>query len=291
MTVGIVGLGLIGGSVGLSLRDPGRQILGFDPNPSNAAVALERLCVDRLAPLEEVAASDVVFVAAPPATVVPVLETVRELRRSDTVFTDCTSVKGPVAEWAASVREPMFVPGHPMAGHEKSGPAFASAWMFRNARWMVTPMPFTNAGAVKTIESLVRAMGANPLRLSAEVHDRHVAVVSHLPHAMAAALVLMGDELERHDVGAGSWRDVTRVGGVDPDLWTQIFMGNRIELSRALDEFAQRMMSMSRDLAANDQAAVKQVFVDAQKAKARQVSVPETAEAVPAKTNKMRRRK
>lgn len=270
MTVGVIGLGLIGGSVGLALREPGRTILGYDPSETNAKLAHDRFCIDRIATFEEVAQADVVFVAAPPRFVIQTLERLAEVRAPSNVVTDCTSVKGDIVAWAQSTKADWFVGGHPMAGHEKSGPGFASSWMFRNARWILTPTKHTRKDAVKAVETIVKAMGAVPVRADAQAHDRQVAILSHLPHAFAAVLVTLGEELERTDVSGGSWRDLTRVGGVDPDLWTQIFFENRTELSRALRDSEALLAEMRKALEAEDIATVRAAFERARMAKAKQ---------------------
>lgn len=270
MTVGIVGLGLIGGSVGLALREPGRTILGYDPSPSNSSLAVERFCVDRLATLEEVAQAEVVFVAAPPQAVVGMLERLASLRSPGTVITDCTSVKGAVMAWADRAKANWFVGGHPMAGHEKTGPGYASAWMYRNARWILTPTRTTDRNAVKTVETLIKSMGAVPVKADPESHDRQVAILSHLPHAFAAVLVTLGAELERTDVSGGSWRDLTRVGGVDPDLWAQIFCGNRDAITKVLADSEHQLAQMRQALEAEDYAGVREIFARAKLAKSKQ---------------------
>lgn len=288
MTVGIVGLGLIGGSVGLALREPGRTIVGHDPDPEAERVARERFCVDRIAGLEEVAQADVVFVAAPPRHVVSVLEALRKVKGENTVLTDCTSVKGDVVAWAKETKEADFVPGHPMAGHERSGAAFASPWMFRGARWLLTPVKSTKAAAVRQVETLLRAMGATPVRTDAETHDRQVAILSHVPHALAGALVTMAADLDCMDVGGGSWRDLTRVGGVDPGLWTQIFLANRHELARSLGDFETTLAKLRESLERDDAQAINAFFERAREAKER--SAPPTAPAPKAKTRTIRKR-
>jgi prephenate dehydrogenase len=291
MTIGVVGLGLIGGSIGLALRDPERVIVGFDPDSSNANLAAERSCVDRLGTLQEVAQSDVVFVAAPPAKVIEVLEQLRSLRNSETVVTDCTSVKRLVADWGLTAQDPMFVPGHPMAGHEKSGPGFASAWMFKGARWILSPLPITSPKALKAVEALVKAMGAKPIRVPAGRHDHHVAVVSHLPHALAGLLLILADQLEDEDVAGGSWRDLTRVGGVDPGLWTQIFMANRVELEKVLTDMSKGLAQLESNLRDGDESAVREFLALAREAKSRQRTPIQAAPSkAPAKSPRTRRR-
>jgi prephenate dehydrogenase len=268
--VGIVGLGLIGGSIGLALRDPSREIIGCDSDSKAERTAISRFCVDRTAPLAEVAKCQVVFIAVPPGSVVETAERVLEVKGPDTVLTDCSSVKTEVASWAERKRVKDFVPGHPMAGHEKGGAEYASAWLFRDARWILTPHKQVSSAAVSRVDRLVRQTGAIPVRLDPAHHDRHVAILSHLPHALAALLVVMGGELDHLEVAAGSWRDVTRVGGVDPELWTQILMGNRIELSNVLEEFGRSLDSMREILNGNEGATMKKLLEVARVAKVKQ---------------------
>ena len=275
-TVGIVGLGLIGGSIGLALREPGRRVIGYDPNPKAANTARDRMCVDVIGSLEDAASADVVFVAVPPDATVETVERTMALVREDAVVTDCASVKSEVAEWAQRTKAGRFVPGHPMAGHEKGGAEYASAWMFRGARWIVTPVKATQISAVRTVEHVVKAMGAVPIRIDAAAHDRHVATVSHLPHVLAAALVLMGESLESADMTGGSWRDMTRVGGVDPELWTQIMMRNRKELAMLVGECESRLAGIRGMLERDDRESLKTVLREAERIKAAQTPTPET---------------
>ncbi len=157
-----------------------------------------------------------------------------------------------------------------MAGHEKSGPAYASAWMFRNARWILTPSPKTRPAAIKTVEQTVKAMGAIPILADAEGHDRQIAVLSHLPHAFAAILVTLGEALPNPEAAGGSWRDLTRVGGVDPNLWTQILLGNRAEVVRVLSESEARLAELRTALSANDADGVHRILQHARTAKMKQ---------------------
>ncbi len=267
MTVGIVGLGLIGGSIGLALREPGRKIVGWDPSADAVKVATERFCIDQSLPIEEVAQADIVFVASPPKAIIANLDAILAAKGPETVFTDCGSVKSDIVAWAKAKKEPNFVGGHPMAGHEKSGAQFASAWMFRNARWILTPTTSTANKALKKVEEVVKLMGAVPVRIDAAKHDRHVAILSHLPHAFAAILVELGTELEHGDAAGGSWRDLTRVGGVDPGLWTEIFMGNRLELINVAKDAESRLAQIRQALENQDPAAIKQILENAKIAK------------------------
>lgn len=237
MTVGIVGVGLIGGSIGLALKGAGHAVIGHEPDAANRAKALERHCLDEAVPLAEVGGADAVFVAVPPSATRTVLTELIPHLGEGTAVSDCASVKSEIAAWASSEARlaPVFIPGHPMAGHEKGGPAFASEWLFRGARWLVTPSRVTTAAARDRIAGLIREMGATPVRIEADAHDRAVAVASHLPHVLASALLELGQSADAEGIGAGSWRDLTRVGGVEPDLWSQILAGNAEHLEWAVD--------------------------------------------------------
>ena len=269
MTIGIVGLGLIGGSIGLALREPGRKIVGYDISPDSVKMATERFCIDAYAELDEVAKADVVFVAVPPRFVIETLNLLMELKATDTVVTDCTSAKADVLAWDRTVRNPKMVIAHPMAGHEKTGAAFASAWMFRGAKWILCPQKWTEKAAISRLEEVVKAAGAIPVRMDAEEHDRQIARVSHLPHAFAGLLVLLQNGPRNVDVSGGSWRDLTRVAGVDEQLWTQIFMANRAEISKALGEAQTKLASIKEDLDTGNAEGVKKFFEDAKAAKMR----------------------
>jgi prephenate dehydrogenase len=269
MTVGVVGLGLIGGSIGLALRKPGRRVIGYDPVQAASDLAVERQCVDQVVSLQEMKQAEAIFVASPPSDVVPNVEELLQFVREDVPISDCASVKGDIAAWAKHRKVSQFVPGHPMAGHEKSGAGYSSAWLFRHAKWILTPLSSTSRPALNKIESLIREMGAAPMRMNAATHDRQVAILSHLPHAFAAVLVQLGVELESTEIAGGSWRDLTRVGGVDPDLWTQIFLGNQSEFTRILSDAESRLASLRTAVESGDAMAVKTFMQEAAEAKAK----------------------
>lgn len=250
MTVGIVGTGLIGTSIGMGLVAEGVTVLGVDPNRDALQVAQRRFGISMPAEIADLRVCDVVFVTAPPRHCAQAIINALNVVSGQTVVTDATSVKSEIVQ---SVREkiglmPNFVPGHPMAGHEKSGPEYASQWMFRGAKWLVTPHEGCSGQAIKDLEKVISILGGVPIRCGLDEHDRAVAVVSHLPHVFAALLVKYGAELESKEIGGGSWRDLTRVGGVDPDLWTQILTGNKGPVADILRRAAKDLEDLSADL-------------------------------------------
>jgi len=254
----------------LAARANGHSVLGFDLESVVGAVAIERGCVDEMVSFVEVAQAEIVFLCVPPSAVVSVASELRSRKGPETIVTDCTSAKGPIVRWLSSANDPNFIPGHPMAGHEKSGPKFSSGWMFRGATWIFTPTPQTSKQALKKVESLVAEFGAKCVRVDADRHDYEVALLSHLPHVIAAALVGMAAPLDSTDASGGSWRDLTRVAGVDPGLWSQILLANRESVVQVLDDFKSRIASLQETLTNQDIEAVEAFFQEAQKAKAKQ---------------------
>jgi len=293
MTVGIVGTGLIGTSIGMGLVAEGITVLGVDPNREALQIAQRRFGISVPAEIANLRECEVVFVTAPPRFCAQAIVDVLNVVSGETVVTDATSVKSEIVE---AVNKqigllPNFVPSHPMAGHEKSGPEFASQWMFRGAKWLVTPHEGCSGQAIKNLEKVIGLLGGVPVRCGLEEHDRAVAVVSHLPHVFAALLVKYGAELDSRDIGGGSWRDLTRVAGVDPDLWTQILTGNKRPVAEVLRRAAKDLEALGTalenaslsDPAKN--ALVDQFFRDAQISK-KAFAEPVSAESKPAKRSK-----
>ncbi|MDX2064988.1 MAG: prephenate dehydrogenase/arogenate dehydrogenase family protein [Fimbriimonadaceae bacterium] len=268
MTIGVIGLGLIGGSIGQSLRSQRHRVIGHDPLPAHVEIARQRYCVDEIGSLEQFGECEVVFLAVPPSSVTSVADDLRPHVPTTTVVTDVASVKAQIVTWAETADWPTFVPGHPMAGHEKSGPAYSSDWMFRGAKWLITPTARTEANAVKLVSGLVTQMGAAPIVMDAREHDARVALMSHVPHILSAQLLLQAFRKAGSDVGGGSWRDWSRVAGVDPDLWTQICIENRAAITHELRSLSGELGALVTALEAEDAAAVRKLFQRAAEIKA-----------------------
>lgn len=273
MVVGIAGLGVIGGSIGLALQRRGLavSVVGCDVDESVAAEAFRAgCCTSLVSNSRDLGEADVVFVAVPPNAVRTVLERIEEGRGSATVVTDCTSTKARVVAWAGQKpdRAQWFVPGHPVAGGEGTGPGSADAAAFEGASWVLTPLG--ESGPLTVVERLVAAMGATPLYMTADMHDRHLAVLSHIPHAIAGALVLAAAGLEMPGIAGGSWRDLTRVAGSNPGLWQQILLQNRDAVLAALGSFDSALSELRLAVEHNDGDAVRTFFEEARLAKRRQ---------------------
>lgn len=250
MRSGILGTGLIGGSIGLGLGAAGWHVTGWDPDEAVLVLAAGRGCVVPAARSEILEGDlDLVVLAAPPGAVVA---DVAEVATSSLVV-DVTGVKAPIV---SANRIPRFVGTHPMAGREVAGPGAASAALFRGAAWVVVT-DGAHPDDVAEVEEIVELLGARPVRMTAAEHDVAVAVVSHLPQLLASAL--MNEAADRTDVlelVAGSFRDLTRVAASDPAMWVELLDANRSAVLEVLDEYVDRLRSLARRVASRDTEAL-----------------------------------
>jgi prephenate dehydrogenase len=251
MRLAVVGTGLIGGSFALAARAAGLfdDIVGVEPNAPRARRAVALNLVDRVADTVPEDA-DAVLLAGPSHSIAPWV--VRLADHGALVF-DSGSVKGAVLDQVRAQRAdgvpPRFVPCHPLAGSEQSGPDAADADLFRDAEVIVTPVVETEADATHQVSAWWRAIGARVSTMDAASHDAILAVTSHLPHLLAFAyLHQVGDEHVRY--AAGGFRDFTRIGAADADMWAPIFQLNRRRLLAALDDL-EGSLTQARNLIAN----------------------------------------
>jgi prephenate dehydrogenase len=248
--VAVIGTGLIGTSIALAVRARSWPVWLTDADPAAAKLAAD-LGAGELLP-DSQAAVDVAVIAVPPEAVAPTLAAAqaRDLARC---YTDVASVKQlPVArarELGCDLGS--YVPGHPLAGREKHGPAAARADLFLGRTWALCPAAETSAEATQTVTELVRACGAVPVRTDAAAHDRWVALISHAPHLVAAAMAarLADAQQEALDLAGQGLRDVTRIAAGDTDLWTQILSANAAPVAEVLAAVAGDLAEAARMLA------------------------------------------
>ncbi len=248
--IGIIGMGLIGSSIGMGLRKwanaGGKQkveIIGFDLDVANERYAKGKLsAVDRTVnSLPAIAeACDLLIVATPVRAMREVFEIIAPHVREGATITDTGSTKVDVLQWAQELlpAHVNFVGGHPMAGNTR-GIEGASAELFEGAAWVVIPTVTAGDAAVQNVLGLVAALGAEPRFLEATEHDAYVGGISHLPHILAASLVLTvsADPTWRDmkTLTAGGFRDTTRIAGGDPVMWRDVFLTNRESVARWVD--------------------------------------------------------
>jgi prephenate dehydrogenase len=260
----VVGTGLIGGSIGRALRDRGWHVSGVDAAPGAAERAVELGAIDEVG---RDPAADLVVVASPVRTVAD--EVRRALAETRGVVTDVGSVKASIV---AEVDDPRFVGGHPMAGSEQLGVEGSDPAMFEGAVWVLTPTPTTDPEAFALVDATVRSLGAEPVALSPERHDALVAVVSHVPHLTAAALMGIADErAEEHAallrLAAGGFRDMTRIAAGTPTIWPDICGENRDAIVEVIDELAGELGRLRELVAGGDRAGLLSVLERAQRAR------------------------
>lgn len=266
--VAIVGVGLIGGSVGMALRERGlaRHIVGVGRSSSRLRAARNRGAVTatstRLA--RGVVGADLVVVCTPVHLVVENVRRAAENCAAGTLITDVGSTKERIVaalDGKLGAIEPQvaFVGSHPMAGSEKSGVQFAQADLFVDRLVIVTPCSRSRKKNVDAIEDFWKSLGARVVRVSPTLHDRAAAAVSHLPHAVAAALAATAEKPEL-SMAASGWRDATRIAAGDVDLWTQILLENRSHVLKSLDKFGKVLSSLREALEGSDRAKLEQIL-------------------------------
>jgi prephenate dehydrogenase len=254
--VAIVGTGLIGASVALAARRAGvAGVAGFDPDPEALNAAAERGAVDPAASVEEAVAGADLTVVAAPVTALP--RSVADVLASggNSTVTDEGSTKGGVVRAAGA--DARFIGGHPVCGSEARGAANARAELFDGATWFLTPVASTDAARYRSLHAFVSSLGAVPVAVDPEAHDRIVALTSHLPHALANLIVNQAGatRVEGHQplaAAGGSFRDMTRVAGANPRIWIDIFLENADALRDALGEHRRRLEQLESALEQGD---------------------------------------
>jgi prephenate dehydrogenase len=252
----IVGTGLMGASVGLAARVAGvGEVRGWDVDPDALRVAGERDAVEPAGSLAEaVADAELAVVAAPVAQLPAEVGAVLAASGNGTTVTDVGSTKGPVTH---AVTDSRFIGGHPVCGSHAHGAAHANGELFRGATWFLTPVAATDPERYRLLHGFVASLGAVPVAVDPQAHDRLVALTSHLPHALANLLLNQAgaSRIDGHEplaAAGGSLRDMTRVAGANPRIWVDIFLDNAEALGSALAEHRRRVEQVERALAEGD---------------------------------------
>ncbi|MDN3517685.1 prephenate dehydrogenase/arogenate dehydrogenase family protein [Aquisalimonas lutea] len=287
-SVALIGTGLIGGSWVLALRQAGclrGPVSGCGRSVANLETARERGIIDSATtdPREAVRGADLVILAVPLGATGPLLETIRDVLEPHAVITDVGSAKQTVvadARQALGEGAARFVPGHPIAGTEKTGAAAAFPELFRGRQVILTPGDDTAEDAVAQVQSLWEAAGARVVRMSAAHHDEVLAATSHLPHMLAYSLVdtlsRWSDRDEVFAYAAGGFRDFTRIASSDPEMWRDICLANGDALVDALDRYMADLAELREAVRAGDGARLEAVFGHARLTRERFVAMLES---------------
>ena len=261
MRLAVLGVGLIGGSIGLAARGNGHDVLGWDTDPGVLARAVEAGAVETAAQslAEAMAEAEIAFACAPVGALPGLVAEALGAAGDDCLVTDVGSTKRAVG----AIDDERFIGGHPIAGAETSGVENARATLFRGATWYLTPGQRSSGVLYERLHSLLVGFGAMPVALDAETHDRLLAAVSHLPHVLANELVSRvaarlsreGEALPR--VGP-SLRDATRVAGASSAIWTDIYLSNAEAVADEVEALSTGLEEVARMLRAGDREALEE---------------------------------
>lgn len=273
----IIGVGLIGGSLAIALRDAGvvKQVVGCGRGKANLEKAVELEVIDEFTHdvAEAVTDADVVFVAVPLSAMKTVFTAMEGHLRPDAVVTDGGSAKACVIQDWIDVfgHDQQFVAGHPIAGTENSGVEAALPDLYQNRRVILTPTETVNPEAVKLVENLWQICGSEVTHMAVDLHDQVLAATSHLPHVLAFGLVDSLDKLETHDeifkYAAGGFRDFSRIASSNPVMWRDICLANATALTPVLDSFIDDLQRLSAMIKAQDVEGLLKVFEEAKQAR------------------------
>lgn len=272
MKIVIVGLGVIGGSFAMALNEAGyKQVFGIDTNKETIKKAEELGIIKKGSPKGEefLKEADLVIISIYPKLVENFVEGNKDNFKDGAIITDATGIKGMfINEITKILPENVdFVFGHPMAGREKRGIDFASSKVFKGANYIITPIERNKEENIKVIEDLAYEIGFKRVRrITPEFHDEMIGFTSQLPHAMAVALI--NSDEEGRDTGSfigDSYRDLTRIANINEDLWSELFLGNKDNLLKAINNFELQLDLIKKAIYDNDKEALKEYFIKSTK--------------------------
>jgi prephenate dehydrogenase len=268
MRVAVVGLGLIGGSLALAAAARGHRVSGFDADAEAGRIGIQRGAVSSVGEslVEALEGAELAFVCGPVAELPSLVRQVLDAAPDGCTVSDVGSTKGRLL--AELGTDPQFVGGHPVCGSEARGMANARPELFEGATWFLTPVAETDPVAHRRMHTFVSSLGARPVAIDPDAHDRLVALTSHLPHALANVLVNQAGagKVDGHDplaAAGGSFRDMTRVAGANPRIWVDIFLENRGALLDGLREHHRRVDELVRALEREDAGFVARWIAEA----------------------------
>jgi prephenate dehydrogenase len=266
--VAIVGVGLIGGSIGMALRQRGLagQVVGIGRRPESLRVAKRVGAVDSTSTSlpRGVADAELVIVCTPVEHIVDQVRSVAQTCAENALITDAGSTKASIVGGlnGSLPRGVRFVGSHPLAGSEKSGPGLASATLFEGRTVVITPSPNSQRRDVQATARLWKSLGAKTVECTPEEHDAALAAASHLPHLVASALAAATPQ-KCLPLTATGWADTTRIAAGDPELWTQIFFDNQRHLLGALDAFEQVLKTLRTAIERKDRRTLTKLLQEA----------------------------
>lgn len=270
LKVSIIGLGLIGGSLARALRERMgiKDITAVNRSTSTIEEALIDKSINRgFNELNEyVYSSDIIFVCTPVKRTIEFIEALSRKVRKECIITDVGSTKGELARYVNSMSNPpRYIGGHPMAGTEKTGYASGFAHLFENAYYVLTPCRNAPQQAVDIMQKIVKGIGAIPVVMDADEHDRVTGGISHVPHVIASALVNMVKELDTSNgsmqmLAAGGFRDITRIASSSPEMWENIVLSNKQQIRKLLEYFENILEKFKQSMEEEDSKVILDFF-------------------------------
>ncbi|PAT41713.1 prephenate dehydrogenase [Vandammella animalimorsus] len=276
--LGLIGCGLMGGSLALALKRAQlvRHVVGYSKSPSTTARARQMGVIDTEAQsaMQACAGSDLIVLAVPVAATAELFKTIRQFVQADVLTMDLGSTKQDVVQAAEKLlgwNAQYFVPAHPIAGKERSGVEHADAALYQGAKVVLTPTPATDLNKVQQAQALWTALDAQVQVMSALEHDSALAAVSHLPHLVAFAyvnsLLAQRDSEQLLSLAGPGFRDFSRIAAGDPVLWRDVLLANRTEVAGRLRELVLSIQQFQRALHAQDAQALEKLIASASSAR------------------------
>jgi prephenate dehydrogenase len=287
--VAVVGTGLMGTSVALAAVRAGASVTGWDVDPPTTARAAAVGGFTGAATLEEAVRDAELVVVCTPIPMIADCVAAALSTTTDAIVTEVGSIMDSVAREVAERADQAdlhrFVAGHPMGGSERSGPEHASPSVLDGIVWVLSATGSTDPAAVEVVERWVSGLGARPVRMPADRHDRLVAFVSHLPQVASTALMSLAaseeaDEPEILLLAAGGFRDLTRLAASDASLWSSILLANRVQIAEAIDLYVERLQLLREDVVESRGEAVRSTFARAKEARLRLATKPQVRSGV-----------
>lgn len=271
-TVGIIGLGLIGGSIAKALKEKlNINVIGIDIDKNNIGQALSTNTIIKGSnDVSDVKDCDIVFICVPILESFDIILKIANIVKKGCIITDVGSTKSQIMNFVENKlgSNIIFIGGHPMAGSEKSGFSESKAHLFENAYYILTPSKNCSNSHINTLKKLIKAIGAIPLVLDPEQHDLITAAISHVPHVLASCLVNMINKLDNkenhmHKLAAGGFKDITRIASSNPFMWQNICFSNTKNICNIIDEYINMLNNFKTKLKNNSTKEIYNFFNNA----------------------------
>ena len=274
----VIGLGLIGGSLALSLKEVNKEfvVTGYDIIPDAINIAKYRNIIDKIATDYSAAVkdADLVIIATPIGKIIDVVNSIKDYLRKGVIITDVGSAKETIVKEVNKILpgDVIFIGGHPMAGSENEGVLSARPDLFKNAFYVLTPTDLTKTDALVTLHSLFTRIGSKVISITPKEHDEIVSLISHLPHILSTNLVKLIDDEQIElknlfKLCAGGFRDMTRIAAANPKMWVDITMENKEEIQKAIDKYVSYLLKFKESLNDDDVEYIKTHYNEAKEAR------------------------